>query len=164
MPCHTPYKLGFTSNIRRSSSIFHPSCLANTGALQPLPMVTVESQTITTGTTSVEVGEVGDEEAAARPPLSTSKIIETVPAPPRPSESVLEDIPIENVQYVASYNWAETEQPTIVVPGTSVFPPSFLERYITHSRRVPRPTQARQLCGPDARSHSPCNPTTAPIS
>jgi len=33
-------------------------------------MVTVESQTITTGTTSVEVGEVGDEEAAARPPLS----------------------------------------------------------------------------------------------
>ncbi len=96
--------------------------------------------------------------------LDTSKIIETVPAPPRPSESVLEDIPIENVQYVASYNWAETEQPTIVVPGTSVFPPSFLERYITHSRRVPRPTQARQLCGPDARSHSPCNPTTAPIS
>ena len=45
--------------------------------------------------------------------------------PPRPS--TLEDIPIENVQYVASCNWVDTEQPTIVVPGASF--PSPLERY-----------------------------------
>jgi hypothetical protein len=47
--------------------------------------------------------------------LDTSKAIETVPSPPRPS--AVEDIPIENVQYVSSYNWVDKEQPTIVVPG-----------------------------------------------
>ena len=50
--------------------------------------------------------------------LDTSEVIETIPAPPQPSP--LDDIPIENVEYVASYNWVDTEQPTIVVPGTSV--------------------------------------------
>ena len=57
--------------------------------------------------------------------LDTSKIIETIHRPPR--HSALKDIPIENVQYVASYNWVDTEQPTIVVPG-AIFP-SPLERY-----------------------------------
>jgi hypothetical protein len=55
--------------------------------------------------------------------LDMSRIIETIHPPPRPS--VLEDIPIENVQYVASYNWVDAEQPTIVVPGASI--PSPLE-------------------------------------
>jgi hypothetical protein len=58
-------------------------------------------------------------EANMKKGLDTSKAIETIPAPRRPS--ALEDIPIENVQYVASYNWVDTEQPTIIVPGTSVF-------------------------------------------
>jgi len=56
--------------------------------------------------------------------LDTSKVIETVPVPPRPSG--VEDLPIENVQYVASYNWVDTEQATIVVPGTCVLPSSRL--------------------------------------
>ena len=56
--------------------------------------------------------------------LDTSTVIETIPLPPRPS--ALEDVPIENVQYVASYNWADKEEPTIVVPGTMI--PSCLER------------------------------------
>jgi hypothetical protein len=47
--------------------------------------------------------------------LDTSKVIETILTPPRPS--TVEDIPIENVQYVSSYNWVDKEQPTIVVPG-----------------------------------------------
>ncbi|KAF8490623.1 hypothetical protein F5888DRAFT_1097862 [Russula emetica] len=55
-------------------------------------------------------------EADIKKGLDTSKIIETIPAPPHPS--ALEDIPIENVQYVASYNWVDTEQPTLVVPGS----------------------------------------------
>lgn len=59
--------------------------------------------------------------------LDTSKVIETIPAPPRPS--ALEHVPIENVQYVASYNWIDTERPTIVVPGTGVLPSSSFERY-----------------------------------
>ena len=53
--------------------------------------------------------------------LDTSKIIETVPLPARLSAP--EHIPIENTRYVASYNWAEKEEPTIVVPGTA-FPPT----------------------------------------
>jgi hypothetical protein len=66
--------------------------------------------------------------------LDTSKVIETVPAPPRPS--ALEDVPIENVQYVASYNWVDTDEPTIVVPGMGALPVSVLKD-INHSRRIP---------------------------
>ncbi|KAH9971999.1 hypothetical protein BGW80DRAFT_1317515 [Lactifluus volemus] len=40
-------------------------------------------------------------------------IIETIRAPTRPTA-----IPIKNVKYVASYNWVNTENPTIVVPGS----------------------------------------------
>jgi hypothetical protein len=74
--------------------------------------------------------------------LDTSKAIETIPAPPRPS--ALQDIPIENVQYVASYNWVDTERPTITVPGTSVLPSSRLERY--HSQ----PSDSRHNTGSPA--------------
>jgi hypothetical protein len=64
-------------------------------------------------------GPGGEEEAAAAaslsfPPeadikkgLDTSQVIETIPKPPHPS--AVEDVPIENVQYVASYNWVDTE-------------------------------------------------------
>lgn len=54
--------------------------------------------------------------------LDTSKVIETVPVPPHPSAP--EVIPIENVQYVTSYNWVDTPQPTIVVPGVPRLLPS----------------------------------------
>ena len=94
--------------------------------------------------------------------LNTSKIIDTIPAPPRPSTP--EDIPIANVQYVASYNWVDsTAQPTIIVPGTSVFPSSRLED-ITHNRRIPHSIQVRQLCGPGVKSRSSCRPMATPIS
>lgn len=55
-------------------------------------------------------------EADIKKGLDSSKAIETIPAPPHPSTP--DDVPIENVQYVASYNWVDTEQPTIVVPGS----------------------------------------------
>jgi hypothetical protein len=57
-------------------------------------------------------------EANIREGLNVYKVVETIPQPPHPS--LLNDIPIENVQYVASYNWVDAEKPTIVVPGTSV--------------------------------------------
>ena len=57
-------------------------------------------------------------EANIKKGLDTSKVISTIPSPPRPS--ALEDVPIENVQYVASYNWVDKEDPTIVVPGTNL--------------------------------------------
>ena len=68
-------------------------------------------------------------EADIKRGLDVSEVIETVPAPPHPSG--VEDVPIENVQYVASYNWVDTapERPTIVVPGTGVLPSSRLEIY-----------------------------------
>ena len=44
-----------------------------------------------------------------------------------PLSALTTAVPIENVQYVASYNCVDTEQPTIVVPGASF--PSLLERY-----------------------------------
>ena len=47
--------------------------------------------------------------------LDTTKIIKTIPAPARPTAP--EDFPINNVKYVASYNWIDAEKPTIVVPG-----------------------------------------------
>jgi hypothetical protein len=49
--------------------------------------------------------------------LDTSRIIETISPPARLSAP--EHIPIENTRYVASYNWVDGEEPTIVVPGTS---------------------------------------------
>ena len=66
--------------------------------------------------------------------LDTSEVIETIPPPPR--LSALEDLPIENVQYVASYNWVDKEDPTIVVPGTS-FPST--REIIAHSRHAGSP-------------------------
>jgi len=55
-------------------------------------------------------------EADIKEGLDTSKIIETIPSPPR--QSAPEHIPIENTRYVASYNWVAKEEPTIVVPGS----------------------------------------------
>jgi len=48
--------------------------------------------------------------------LDTSKIIKTIAQPA--SLSAPEHIPIENTRYVASYNWVDREEPTIVVPGS----------------------------------------------
>lgn len=57
--------------------------------------------------------------------LDTTKIIDTIPAPARPT--VPENFPINNVKYVASYNWTDAEKPTMVAPGVahslSHFPP-----------------------------------------
>lgn len=102
-------------------------------------------------------------EADIKKGLDMSNVIETIPAPPCPS--AVEDIPIENVEYVASYNWVDTDpgQPTIVVPGTVSSPPPILND-ITHGRRIPGTTQVPRLCGPGVRSHSPWSPTAAPIS
>jgi len=67
--------------------------------------------------------------------LDASKVIETIPAPPRPF--ALEEVPIENVQYVSSYNWVDAEQRAIVAPGTSALPSSYLERYRSHPSGSP---------------------------
>ncbi|KAI9433788.1 hypothetical protein BJY52DRAFT_1218590 [Lactarius psammicola] len=48
--------------------------------------------------------------------LDTTKIIKTLPSPSRPT--VPKDFPIDNVKYVASYNWVDAENPTMVVPGS----------------------------------------------
>ncbi|KAH9060204.1 hypothetical protein EDB87DRAFT_1831622 [Lactarius vividus] len=48
--------------------------------------------------------------------LDTTEIIQKIPAPPRPKAP--EHFPIDNVKYVASYNWVEAEKPTMVVPGS----------------------------------------------
>jgi hypothetical protein len=31
-----------------------------------------------------------------------------------------EHIPIKDTRYLASYNWVDKDQPTIVIPGTSI--------------------------------------------
>ncbi|KAI0246423.1 hypothetical protein BJV78DRAFT_1356176 [Lactifluus subvellereus] len=54
-----------------------------------------------------------------------AKIIETIPAPARPTAPAA--LPIENVKYLASYNWVDTEKPTIIVPGS---PPQWAGRAI----------------------------------
>ncbi|KAH9060202.1 hypothetical protein EDB87DRAFT_1577114 [Lactarius vividus] len=48
--------------------------------------------------------------------LDTTTIIQTIPAPAHPTAP--EYFPIDNVKYVASYNWTDAEKPTIVVPGS----------------------------------------------
>ena len=50
--------------------------------------------------------------------LDTTKIIDTIPAPLHPATP--EKFPVENVKYVASYNWIDAEKPTIIVPGKSL--------------------------------------------
>lgn len=50
--------------------------------------------------------------------LDTTKIIDTIPRPPRPAAP--KDFPIDNVKYVASYNWVDAEKPTIIVPGAAL--------------------------------------------
>jgi len=55
-------------------------------------------------------------EANVKEGLDTSKVIETMAQPTRPSAP--ESFPIENVKYVASYNWIDAEKPTIAVPGS----------------------------------------------
>ena len=49
--------------------------------------------------------------------LDTSRI-ETILAPAQPTAP--DTVPIENVKYVASYNWVDTENSTIVVPGPGI--------------------------------------------
>ena len=60
-------------------------------------------------------------EADIKEGLDTTKVIKTMVQPTRPSAP--EDFPIENVKYVASYNWIDEEKPTIAVPGATLFPP-----------------------------------------
>ena len=59
-------------------------------------------------------------EANIKDGLDTTKVIETMAQPMRPS--ALEDFPVENVKYVASYNWIDKEKPTIAVPGQTDSP------------------------------------------
>src|SRR6266404_1699555 len=54
-------------------------------------------------------------EANVKEGLDTSKTIETIAQPSRPSAP--EAVPIQNVKYVASYNWVDEVKPTIAVPG-----------------------------------------------
>src|SRR6266702_7185929 len=98
--------------------------------------------------------------------LDTSKIIETIPQPTRASAP--EDFPIENVNYVASYNWIDTEKPTIVVPGATHFPsyntkfflPCLISnhrRFAGHMDRACRPIHAAarrrlRFCRPEQRT------------
>ena len=99
-------------------------------------------------------------EADIKKGLDTSEVMETIPTPSHPTG--VEDVPIENVQYVASYNWVDTEQPTIVVPGTSVLSSSRLERYhslpsdFRHNAGSPAVWTGRQVpftLQPDSGSH-----------
>lgn len=53
--------------------------------------------------------------------LDTTKVINTIPAPARPAAP--KDFPIDNVKYVASYNWIQGEKPTIIAPGAALFFP-----------------------------------------
>ena len=53
--------------------------------------------------------------------LGTTKIIDTIPAPACPTAP--EDFPINNVKYVASYNWTDAEKPTMVAPGAAYSSP-----------------------------------------
>ncbi|KAH8993066.1 hypothetical protein EDB86DRAFT_2930349 [Lactarius hatsudake] len=48
--------------------------------------------------------------------LDATKVIQTIPAPPH--RTAPEYFPIDNVKYVASYNWVDAEKPTMVVPGS----------------------------------------------
>src|SRR6266702_3681329 len=90
--------------------------------------------------------------------LDTTKIVGTIPAPAR--HTAPEDFPIDNVKYVASYNWTEAEKPTMVVPGTAHNLPQFFLLLIS----VINPLQVRQLYGQGVAYHSLCSPTTAPFT
>ena len=59
-------------------------------------------------------------EANIKEGLDTSTPINTISRTTPPSAP--EDFPIENVKYIASYNWIDAEKPTIVVPGTTQSP------------------------------------------
>ena len=59
-------------------------------------------------------------EANIKDGLDTTKVIEKIAQPARPS--TLEAFPVENVKYVASYNWVDKEKPTIAVPGPTDYP------------------------------------------
>jgi hypothetical protein len=56
-------------------------------------------------------------EANMKEGLDTTKIVETMSQPTRPTAP--EESPIKNVKYVASYNWIDKEKPTIAVPGAT---------------------------------------------
>lgn len=45
----------------------------------------------------------------------SSPWLETLPRPP--SEELGEDIELKELKYIGSYNWVESENPTIIVPG-----------------------------------------------
>lgn len=89
--------------------------------------------------------------------LDTSKAIETIPPPSLPSG--VEDIPIENVQYVSSYNWVDKEQPTIVVPGAAS-PPLLPSRKISLTA-VGFPAQCR-FTGSVDQPRGPIHPAARP--
>ena len=59
-------------------------------------------------------------EANIKEGLDTSTTIKTISRTTRPSAP--EEFPIENVKYIASYNWIDAEKPTIVVPGATQYP------------------------------------------
>ena len=61
-------------------------------------------------------------EADIKEGLDMTMVIETMAQPTRTSAP--EKFPIENVKYIASYNWIDEEKPTIAVPGATHSPPS----------------------------------------
>jgi hypothetical protein len=62
-------------------------------------------------------------EADIKQGLDISKVIETIAVPADPATP--KGVSIENVKYVASYNWVDTEKPTIIVPGQGFTTPVF---------------------------------------
>ena len=65
----------------------------------------------------------------------------------RDAVSKINDTAITNLEYVASYNWTESEEPTIIVPGTHLRPS--VERGLTAE-------QAARACGSIRSFRSRC--------
>jgi hypothetical protein len=82
--------------------------------------------------------------------LDTTRSLGVITAPARPAAP--DHFPIENVKYVASYNWIDAEKPTIVVPGAMLS-----LRYVFVLISVINSLQVRQPYGLSVRSHSRCS-------
>ena len=85
--------------------------------------------------------------------LDTTEIVDTIPAPAHPAAP--ENFPINNVKYVASYNWTDAEKPTIIVPGAVLSFP-----YVFFLISAINSSQVHRLYGLGVLPHSPCSLTT----
>ncbi|KAN0139682.1 hypothetical protein V8E53_002344 [Lactarius tabidus] len=68
------------------------------------------------GSAAARFAPDGPPEPDLKEGLDATKIIDTILAPARPKAP--KDFPIDNVKYVASYNWVDAEKPTMIVPGS----------------------------------------------